>query len=289
MQMKLNKKYIILFTIITVLIIFGGFTLYKNFKNKSINNTKIEKKVNKKNDNLKNIDKNNTNIIIKKEKIKLIPNPSKTPLKIIKKEENLNIDNNQLKNLKTENNKNLDKLNNSIDTINTNIEKLTDTISNLNKDFQNISERLSKVEKKEYISKEELKLYFKMNNEKLTDLLSTKFEKIDSNIEKLNKNNRIFILKNNINKKEEKITDLNLNAKIISNVRFEYIDYSIDKSLGKIAYLALKGNDKIYSATMDSTIDTKYILVDLDNNYLYIKNKDDDLLYKLRKTTIENY
>jgi len=143
---------------------------------------------------------------------------------------------------------------------------------------------MEKFNKKDYITALELKDYFKENNNKFSNILLEKFNIIDGKINKIKKQTRINKLK--IKANEMKKTPLKKSDFYASNlfnkpIEFDYIDYAILNGQ-KIAFISRKNSEKIYSVSIGTEIENKYIIKDINSKYLYFKYLLDGKIYKIK-------
>ena len=200
---------------------------------------------------------------------------------------NLKIEQDELKKnlniLQDKNKKEISIIVNQLKLYEDHLSKITKTINTMNNNFGNIKQKLMKYDNNNYITDVQLKKYFKKSNVLLSDLISKKFLDVEKKITNLEKKDRILKLKNKILDNKPEFSE-NIKAKEIKNIEFEYLGYNLIVNNGKnekIAFIAKTGSEKIYTVSLETEIENKYKIVNLDSKYLYIKNILNNTIYKL--------
>lgn len=181
------------------------------------------------------------------------------------------------------NKENITELKKQIDIFNNQIDILSKSIQLINNNYL----KNNKLENKgNFITEEELKIYFNQNNDKINEILLSKFNDIDKKLGKLEKSQRIATLNDKISSvKKGEIKNVNYNVEEIPNIEFEYIGFDFitnNNVKEKVAYITKINSEKIYTVSMETEIENKYVLKDLDSQYLYIKLLTDNKIYKLK-------
>ena len=185
--------------------------------------------------------------------------------------------------LEDTNKENVTELKKQIDIFNSQIDILSKSIQLINNNYL----KNNKIENKgNYITEDELKIYFNQNNDKINEILSSKFNDIDKKLIKLEKSQRINSLNSKVNNvKKGELKNVNYNVEEIPSIEFEYVGFDIitnNNSKEKVAYITKVGSEKIYTVSMETEIENKYVLKDLDSQFLYIKLLSDNKIYKLK-------
>lgn len=161
---------------------------------------------------------------------------------------------------------------------------LTKNIENINTKFSTVDQKMGKFNNSNYITDEELKLYFKQNNTTLSELISKKFEEIEKRVATVEHKSRINTLHAKTKMNTSTIIKENIKAKEIKEIEFEYLGFDTIENNGKkekMAFIAKSGSEKIYTVSLNTEIEKKYIIQDVDSSYLYIKLLSDNQIYKL--------
>jgi len=148
--------------------------------------------------------------------------------------------------------------------------QISNLINKINNNFESLEQTNQKLLNKDYVSKKELKEYFKQS--------------IDNQILTMDKKNHILKLKLKILNKNPEFSE-KIKAKEVKNIEFEYLGFNIidnDNTKEKIAFIAKPNSEKIYNVSIGTEIQNKYKIINLDSTYLYLKNILTDETLKLK-------
>jgi len=183
------------------------------------------------------------------------------------------------------NKENITEMKKQIEIFNKQIDVLSQSIHLINENYLKNNKNVE--EPKNFVTSEELKIYFNQSNETINQVLDTKFAEVDGKLDTIHKKNRIAMLNDKINLvKKGEVKKGNYNVEEISKIEFEYIGYDLivgqNNVKEKVAFITKSNTEKIYTVSMDTEIENKYVVKDLDETYLYIKLLTDNKIYKLK-------